>query len=228
MDLALRYNFDAHQLYCINLCRLYLQVITVSDRATGKGDMLLQSAQKGRHNDQCVSTLEWPMIPMPTSSNWTHWRLFLQHLGRGRKLHQPLGQWLASPHYQWRWFVDASHTVWEEQPDTQTWLQYHRIRSQRRLTRRSTSVYREGNLSQDLPPMDQSHPVTVLHRPDGTFFYAANAFRLVPSHSTTPPDLWHNVDVPPALVNTPPFYQHLLNYPPTEDQCLAIAKEAAE
>jgi hypothetical protein len=72
MDLALRYNFDAHQLYCINLCRLCLQVITLSDRAA-KGDMLLQSAQEGRRNDQCVSTLEWPMIPMPTSSNWSHW-----------------------------------------------------------------------------------------------------------------------------------------------------------
>ncbi len=228
MDLALQFNFEVQQLYCINLCRLYLQVITVSDISTAKGDQLLQSAQEGRRNDQCVSTLEWPTIPMPPSSHWSHWRTFLQHLSSGKKLTQPLGQWIASPHYKWRWFVDELQTLWENQHETQSWLRYSCLSTRRRLTRRSALVFREGTVSCESPQMAQLLPITVTHRPDGTFSYVASPSPLVTHSPAKPTDFWSNVEVPQALSNTPAFYQHLLNSPPTEEECLTIAKEAME
>jgi len=43
MDLALTFNLTADQLKSINLCRSYLQVITVSNITTATGDRLLAS-----------------------------------------------------------------------------------------------------------------------------------------------------------------------------------------
>jgi hypothetical protein len=38
MDLALTFNLDSYQLQCVNTCRLYLQVLLVSDITTARGD----------------------------------------------------------------------------------------------------------------------------------------------------------------------------------------------
>jgi hypothetical protein len=42
------------------------------------------------------------------------------------------------------------------------------------------------------------------------------------------PNLWQPATIPPALANTPPFFQHLLSSPLTESQCDAIATEITE
>jgi hypothetical protein len=39
MDLALQFNLNAYQLQCINQCWMYLQVITITDIATAKGEL---------------------------------------------------------------------------------------------------------------------------------------------------------------------------------------------
>ncbi len=41
MDLALTLHFDTYQLRCINTCRLYLKVITISDVTNARGDRVL-------------------------------------------------------------------------------------------------------------------------------------------------------------------------------------------
>jgi len=70
MDLALTFQLDAFQLRCINMCRLYLQVISVSDLATARGDKLLSTVLKGQHSMHQKSTLNWPSIPRPPESFW--------------------------------------------------------------------------------------------------------------------------------------------------------------
>jgi hypothetical protein len=81
MDLAMTFNFNAFQLRCINICRLYLQVIMLSQR-----------------NPHQRSSLLWPNIPRPSQSFWQHWRILLQHISRGNRLLQPLGSWINKPH----------------------------------------------------------------------------------------------------------------------------------
>jgi len=57
MDLALTFDLDMHQLRCINYCRIYLQVITVGDIVTAKGDQLIEKVVLGEKDWQRVSTL---------------------------------------------------------------------------------------------------------------------------------------------------------------------------
>jgi hypothetical protein len=97
MDLALKFHLDFHQLQRINTCRMYLQVISVSEIATAKGDKLLSSAIQGVRDSQHPSTLHWPLIPRPPNSFWQTWKLFLQYFTRGQKLMTPLGIWRNSP-----------------------------------------------------------------------------------------------------------------------------------
>jgi hypothetical protein len=84
MDLALTFQLDTHQLRSINTCRLYLQVVTVSDIVTAKGDRVLLSVMEGERNPHTATQLEWPDVPKPPSSSWTQWRLFLKYFCRGR------------------------------------------------------------------------------------------------------------------------------------------------
>jgi hypothetical protein len=97
MDLALTFNLNADQLKSINLCRLYLKLITVSDITNATGDRLLASAMAGFRDNQRTSTLLWHDIPQPPSSHWNTWRVFLQFFSRGSNLNQALGPWENRP-----------------------------------------------------------------------------------------------------------------------------------
>jgi hypothetical protein len=102
MDLAMTFNLHAQQLCSINLCLLYLQVLTVSDIATARKGRLTGSAIHGQRHPHQQSTLVWPVIPRPPNSMWHQWRIFLQFLCNGDKLLTPLGAWLSRPHFQWQ------------------------------------------------------------------------------------------------------------------------------
>lgn len=137
MDLALTLHFDTYQLRCINTCRLYLKVITISDVTNARGDRVLPHIVQGQPIIQRSSTLLWPSIPRPPKTFWQHWCILLQHLGTDYKLSQPLGQWIAPTHYLWRWFRDSEGTVWEHNSAMDTWLAYTASSPTRRRTRSS-------------------------------------------------------------------------------------------
>jgi hypothetical protein len=83
MELAFLHNFSPQQLREINSCRLYLQVITVSDIVNAQGTCILQSAIKGERESSRVSSLHWPNWQRPSS--WNSWRRLLHHISiRGR------------------------------------------------------------------------------------------------------------------------------------------------
>jgi hypothetical protein len=139
MDMALTFNFDAYQLRCVNTCRLYLQVISVSDIVNARGDKLLPSTLSGEKDQHHVSSLMWPNIPRPSESFWTIWRIFLQHFTRGRKLMTSLGAWQCHPHKDWTWFSDSHQVVWEK-IDASTWKRYPALASTCRQTRHSKGL----------------------------------------------------------------------------------------
>jgi hypothetical protein len=93
MDLALTFNLDSYQLQCVNTCRLYLQVLLVSDITTARGDKLLLSVLYGERDIHHTSVLLWPTVPRPPEAFWTSWRMFLQHFTRGRTLMTSLEPW---------------------------------------------------------------------------------------------------------------------------------------
>jgi hypothetical protein len=106
MDYALTLNLTTLQLWQINECRLYLQVLTISDLSTACGTHILPEVFKGRRNPDRISTLHWPTTQRPTA--WASWKRFLQHISSGTKLEQSLGSWTKVPHQKWRWFYNPT------------------------------------------------------------------------------------------------------------------------
>jgi hypothetical protein len=77
MDKALALHFSHTQLRQINTCRLYLQVLALSDILKADGRHILTSTMKGIRDTQHSSTLLWPNSRRP--QEWQAWILFLKH-----------------------------------------------------------------------------------------------------------------------------------------------------
>jgi hypothetical protein len=227
MDLALTFHLDNHQLKCINTCRLYLQVFTVSDIVAVKGDSILLSAIKGERDPDWVTNFVWPDVPRPPSSFWSQWKLFLQFFFRGRWIVTPLGPWLCSPPCQWKWFQDSQQVVWEKISGG-LWNTYQALPTLRRRTRHSSHLYCNGAISQTSPIESLLYPVTAEPVPGGNFRVYPSRYQFVAPEPSSPPDLWRHTHTTETLHHTPAFFQHLLNNPPTEQECQAIAVELQE
>ncbi len=89
MDLAIQYNFTASDIKQINLCRIYLQVLMLSDITTANGHRILPCILQGHRDVHRASNLEWPRSERP--QNWSAWSRLLQHFRTGGRLSQPLG-----------------------------------------------------------------------------------------------------------------------------------------
>jgi hypothetical protein len=59
MDLALSYNLSPKVLQAINICRIYLQVLTLSDISSANGTTLLSEVLDGQRPLDRSSTLHW-------------------------------------------------------------------------------------------------------------------------------------------------------------------------
>jgi hypothetical protein len=112
LDLAITYNLTHQQLYSINICRIYLQVLALSDITAADGESILPTVMTGIPDMQRKSPLNWPIIPRPPTAFWSQWTLFLQFVCQGKRLYQPLGPWTASPLQQWTWFQHISGEVY--------------------------------------------------------------------------------------------------------------------
>ncbi len=75
MDFALQLNFMASQLHRLNTCRLYLQVLTISDITTADGRHILPTIMEGFRDETRISILLWPTSMQP--KNWSAWNLFI-------------------------------------------------------------------------------------------------------------------------------------------------------
>jgi hypothetical protein len=97
MDLALTFHLDDHQLKCINTCRLYLQVFTVSDIVTQMETAYFSLPLRGSVIQTGSLTLCGQKYPDLLAPFGLTEKLFLQFFCRGRQIVTPLGHWLCSP-----------------------------------------------------------------------------------------------------------------------------------
>jgi hypothetical protein len=101
----------------LNRCRLYLQVITLSDISTADGHTILPEIKQGIWLEQRKSNLLWPTQCNPPQANWEIWRHYLRQFEEKGKLSQPLGNWVDQPHQTWHHFIDtATGWVYESSP----------------------------------------------------------------------------------------------------------------
>jgi len=88
----------------LNRCRLYMQVITISDIASACGSFLIAGVKQGRLPHR-KSSLRWPEQQHPSSSDWSLWSYHLSLLEAGLKLRQPLSSWQKPSHQTWTTFI---------------------------------------------------------------------------------------------------------------------------
>jgi hypothetical protein len=141
MDLALTLHFSSVQLRQINHCRIFLQVLTLADITNASGYLLLSTALQGILDPSRPSQLKWPQYPSLTSTFWQQWKILLDHVAQDNKLHQPLGQWQASPHQHWKWFQSHSQEVFHHDIYTSQWHVYLPLPHTQRFTRQTRRAY---------------------------------------------------------------------------------------
>lgn len=115
------HGFCKSDLELINQCRLYHQVITVSDIASADGKSIdHQYTTNERHKDR-QSTLQWPSQGCPSKAAWSVWNKALAHLLDKNKLQQPVGGWIHKPHQEWHWKVRLTDNSLYHLVDREWW-----------------------------------------------------------------------------------------------------------
>ena len=105
MRRAVEAKFTFSKLDAINRCRLYLQVLTLSEIVTADGETITEKAWSGIRDSTIKSPYRWPRQPRPPSKDWRIWQTAITvcYLGSGRRLRGPLGNWRGTDN-SWEWF----------------------------------------------------------------------------------------------------------------------------
>ncbi len=224
MEIFQAHNFSPSQLRQLNHCRLFLQVITISDIATADGKRILPSALQGIRASDRSSSLQWPRQESPPKPVWDLWRLALSHFSTQSRLNQSLGRWVNKPHQTWVWYMDLpTKIVYRLLPDA-TWVAYSAVTSpstQTRSTRQTRTWYNDDTYSPASPEGLSLFPATVYHDTHHkAFFHSVASITPFPLDSPSTPgsSVWTLNSTQHAFVDTPEFYQRLIgNDPPIED-----------
>ena len=114
-------SYSMDELKLINYCRIYLQVLTLTDITEGNGSRITTNAAEGIRDYSRISTWKWPNIPYPPARAWAQWRGAIKTtflVQDSRYLQQPLGKWINEPHQDSRWFLDRyDEVLYEKKQD---------------------------------------------------------------------------------------------------------------
>jgi len=223
MDLALTYRFTPMQLKYINHCRLYLQVLTISEITDASGHHILTTATQGIKDSSRPSKYLWPHYPSPPRAVWQSWKIFLAHISRNAKLHQPLGSWRSPPHQEWHWYQSHSTAVYYHDYESSTCYIYAFLPRPKCSNRCMKFTYQHRTIS--TPPLLSSLMLTTVspHKPDQKFFslsgiYYASFPTPDPPHASLWPD-----NLPDIWRDIPPYFQHIIGpSPPSLAECQEI------
>lgn len=76
--------------------------------------------------------------------------------------------------------------------------------------------------------MAQLYPATIESQSLTFFTVSVSSTFFVDQEQQPSPDLWRHAPPPAALEDTPPFFQHLISTPPTDQECQDITQEIKE
>ncbi len=102
------HNPSLSEMRTLNRCRIFLQVITLSDISTADGQRIVSDAKRGERLPDRASKLLWPTQGKPTKADWAVWRRHLAYFENKGKLIRPLGDWVCSSHQRWQYTVDTA------------------------------------------------------------------------------------------------------------------------
>ena len=163
MDLLVeKFTFTGTRTQCkeqwcqLNRCRLYLQVLFLSDIASSDGKSMAKVYfnYQGRAARSLSSQWEWP-LQQPAKEDWVLWHAAIRQItssstgGFKRKLH--LGAWLHDPHQHRVWrYNPVGSFLFEYKEDLQVWKRYCPESSW--YTHRTFFVAEEITAHNHLPP----------------------------------------------------------------------------
>jgi hypothetical protein len=103
-------QFTNNELSHINRCRLYLQIMTLSDITNGNGTLLRQGVLKGNIQRMNESHYLWPRQTRPGVASWRLWRkaiktTFMREINLHLKIEYHLGPWNDGSRTGWKWFL---------------------------------------------------------------------------------------------------------------------------
>jgi len=99
----------------INRCRLYLQVWTIADIATGDGKEVSNSYYKGhRDNARDTKKTHWKEMKRPNINYWFIWQKYISIIFCNKEndlqLRTPLGEWMEPPQNSWEWYYNPTNS----------------------------------------------------------------------------------------------------------------------
>jgi hypothetical protein len=160
-------GYRKSSLVALNRCRMYLQVTTLSDLASGDGTSILDCYWKGQQHPHSHTTYKWPGCGPPSFQDWTTWRsalrtLFYDDAGSMacRRLRVPLGKWLCADDTWVWWFSPSENRLYGK--GNNTWRVYLPANG-RQITRRSPRFLYNHSSASGGPPDSLRAKVIQLH-----------------------------------------------------------------
>jgi hypothetical protein len=108
MDFFVSQRTNCTELRALNRCRLYLQVIYLSDISSADGRCILDECRLGNRPHNRQSTLKWPIQPKSPATAWKIWTTALAALHIHGRLHKPLMEWIYASHQTWYCYLCPS------------------------------------------------------------------------------------------------------------------------
>jgi len=114
MEAFISLNLPLDDLKACNHCRIYLRALYLSNIITGDGMYVDESAWNGTPYIPPHKLKSWPHYGKPDRSSWEKWRKWVKiaFLGRGRRLRNPLGNWLQRDD-NWPWYTSDDGCLYQ-------------------------------------------------------------------------------------------------------------------
>ena len=146
-------NYSSQQLQILHRCRIYLQVLTLSDIMTGQGNGFTSSFNCQKDH-QRRNKYKWPFQPSPSQSMIKLWKKALRktfQLKAGTTSYT-IGRWLHHNIHDWTWFYQPSSNLIYQQFGL-LWKVWKRETSRGRMGH--SSKFKYFTQSTRLPPSAQ-------------------------------------------------------------------------
>ena len=117
-----RHQFSDKDIILINQCRIFLQVMFLSDMISGDGRVILDCFLAGTHPIDRQSQWKWPKQNNPSTIAWNQWRralsIVLNISSTNKRCNPRLGKWFPNRHM---------NMIWKFSYDSTTNLAYTRV-----------------------------------------------------------------------------------------------------
>ena len=147
MDSVIENNlFTIQEIWHANNCRLYLQVLYLSDIASGDGRLIMHHYVMGMPTSTRVSQRKWPRHWYPYPTTWNLWKNAIENIWKTHhndRFHLGLRNWINKSHQKFQYNYDPKHDIIIQTLDNNHLISYMRT-SQR--TRQSTTFTKSDRL----------------------------------------------------------------------------------